>query len=203
MPINANSTKCANVSYSLNKIRKSIYVPQINQEFEFGSNMTDPVWRDAAKIEDFAPFAPADKKEFAKSTLLLFRTHSFLVLGWFFAITEADRLYPAETANPSPWHGDLAELHFGSTGPDPSLLQLAVGITGLTFDSSGSNLWQAHTFENADGWGAEYTGFLPAYHRRRHRFQLLPLRYEKRRIPVLESAAQAFSRSGKFRRTAL
>ena len=155
MSSNANSTKCVNVSYSLNKIRKSIYVPQINQEFKFGSNMTDPVWKDAARIEDFAPFAPADKKEFSQSTLLLFRTNSFLVLGWFFAIPETDRLYPAETANPSPWHGDLAELHFGSTGPDPSLLQLAVGITGLTFDSSGSNLWQAHTFENADGWGAE------------------------------------------------
>ena len=155
MSVNANCTKSANVSYSLNAIRKSIYVPLMEQAFAFGSNMTDPVWKNAAKIEDFAPFSPAEKKEFAHSTLLLFRTHTHLILGWFFEIPAANRLHPAETANPSPWHGDLAELHFGSIGPDPRLLQLAVGITGLTFDSSGNNLWQAQTFENENGWGAE------------------------------------------------
>ena len=155
MSVNANCTKSANVSYSLNEIRKTIYVPLLEQNFSFGSSMTDPVWKNAAKIEDFAPFSPADKKDFAKSALSLFRTHTHLILGWYFEIPAADRLYPAETANSSPWHGDLAELHFGSIDPDPRLLQLAVGITGLTFDSSGNNHWQAQTFENENGWGAE------------------------------------------------
>ena len=155
MSVNANGTKSANVSYSLNEIRKTIYVPLLEQNFSFGSNLTDSVWKNAAKIEDFAPFAPADKKDFEKSTLLLFRTHTHLVIGWFFEISAVNRLYPAETANPSPWHGDLAELHFGSIDPDPRLLQLAVGLTGLTFDSSGNNLWQAQAFENENGWGAE------------------------------------------------
>ncbi len=155
MSVNVTNKKSANVSYSLNEIRKTIYVPLTEQNFSFGTNMTDPVWKNAAKIEDFAPFSPADKKDFAKSCLSLFRTHTHLVLGWFFEIPADERLYPAETANSSPWHGDLAELHFGSISPDPDLLQLAVGITGLTFDSSGNNLWQAHTFENEHGWGAE------------------------------------------------
>ncbi len=43
MSVNANCTKSANVSYSLNAIRKSIYVPLMEQAFAFGSNMTDQV----------------------------------------------------------------------------------------------------------------------------------------------------------------
>ena len=84
MSVNANCTKSANVSYSLNEIRKTIYVPLLEQNFSFGSSMTDPVWKNAAKIEDFAPFSPADKKDFAKSCLSLFRTHTHLILGWYF-----------------------------------------------------------------------------------------------------------------------
>ena len=154
---NVNSTKSANINYSLNQTRKSLFVPLIDDNFAFGSNMTDPIWNSAVKADDFEPFgATAKKQTCPRSTIALFRTQTHLVIGWFLLLEQADRQYPApDIPSPSPWHGDLVELHFGSIDPDPHLLQLAVGITGLRFDSSGESIWDSHVFETQDGWGGE------------------------------------------------
>ena len=154
---NVNSTKSANINYSLNQTRKSLFVPLIDDNFAFGSNMTDPIWNNAVRADDFEPFGAAAKKQTCtRSTIALFRTQTHLVIGWFLFLEQADRQYPApDIPTSSPWHGDLVELHFGSIDPDPHLLQLAVGITGLRFDSSGENLWDSHVFETQEGWGGE------------------------------------------------
>ena len=147
--------KSSNVNYSLNDIRKTLYLPLVTEKFTFATDLADPVWQKAAEIDDFVRFGdssnpPAERKTQA----FLFRTLEELVIGWRFYGEKADRLYPQE-GQTSPWHGDLAELHFGAMDPDPWHLQLGVGLTGLAFDSSGAYNFDIHAFENDEFWGAE------------------------------------------------
>ena len=149
--------KSANISYSLNDMTKSLYVPFLAENFIFGSGLKDPVWQQAAMADDFVRFVGSTCKEpEKKSVMRLFRTREHLVIGFIFYDERVNRLYPAkDTPNLTVWHGDLAELHFGSMGPDPWLRQLCVGISGLRFDSTGSNDWDMHLFDTEDHWGAE------------------------------------------------
>jgi hypothetical protein len=151
------AAKTANVSYSLNEIRKTLSVPLIRQSFAFGTGMTDPVWKQAVRAEDFERFGgPKPDLPPKRSEMALFRTRESLVIGYFFCDSVEERVYPPQDQpGVSAWHGDLAELHFGSMGPDPWLLQLCVGITGIRFDSSGENRWSSAVFETPSGWGAE------------------------------------------------
>ena len=152
--MNGTAGKTANVSYSLNGFRKSLAVPLLDREFVFGTGMTDPVWDQAVRAEDFVRFG-GDRPP-KKSAMALFRTETELVVGFFFTEPEEERTRPPENApGVTVWHGDHAELHFGSMGPDPWLLQLCVGITGIRFDSSGADLWRSAVFETKEGWGAE------------------------------------------------
>lgn len=145
--------KTGNVSYSHNEICKTLSVPLINQPFKFGTGMTDPVWRRAARADDFVPFG--HKSLGRKSRMALFRTADKLVVGFFF-YEKPENLVKPDSLTSSPWSGDMAEIHFGGMDPDPWLLQLGVGITGIRFDSSGYfDKWQAKIFENSEGWGAE------------------------------------------------
>ena len=151
------AAKTANVSYSLNGIRKTLSVPLVRRKFAFGTGMTDPVWEQAVRAEDFVRFGgPRPDLPQKRSEMALFRTVESLVIGYFFCDPPEERVYPPEDRpGVSVWHGDLAELHFGSMGPDPWLLQLCVGITGIRFDSSGANRWRHAVFETPSGWGAE------------------------------------------------
>jgi len=155
--MNGTAGKTANVSYSLNEFRKSLAVPLLDGEFAFGTGMTDPVWRCAVRAEDFVRFGSGTAgRPPKKSAMALFRTGTDLVVGFFFTEPEEERTRPPEnTPGVTVWHGDHAELHFGSMGPDPWLLQLCIGITGIRFDSSGADIWQPAVFETKEGWGAE------------------------------------------------
>ena len=154
---NATAAKKANVDYSNNDICKTISVPLIRDDFPFGTRMTDPVWNMAATDENFA-FSGHDKTEPLpnRSRMALLRTRTHLFIGWFFYLAPADRLYPDMTqSRVTVWNGDLAELHFGAMEPDPWLLQICIGITGISFDSTGRNRWKTDIWENEEGWGAE------------------------------------------------
>ncbi len=146
--------KTVNVSYSVNQTAKSLAVPLVTQDFKFGTDMSDPVWKLAAQADDFVKF-PGSEQADQRSSLALFRNGEFLFLGFFFCGTP--RIKPPSGADGSEvWQGEMAEIHFGGLDPEPWLLQLGVGIAGGRFDSSGRyGKWQAAVFENADGWGAE------------------------------------------------
>lgn len=146
--------KVANISYSENPICKTLSVPLITEKYTFGTAMQDPIWKNAAAADDFVLF----KQEGVpgrRTSLAMFRTGTHLVLGFFFEEDAQDRTHlPADFS--SMWQGDLAELHFGGTEPDPWLLQLAVGIDGNRFDSAGAyTSWDIANFFREDGWGAE------------------------------------------------
>lgn len=144
--------KC-NVSYSNNKITKSLAVPLLEAKYRFGTKMTDPIWKKAVWAKDFEPYRKerVDKK----SEMALFRTEKHLVLGFFFYEDPANLVRPADMSC-SPWSGDMAEIHFGDMEPDPWLFQTGLGITGIRFDSTGNyDKWQAKTYETENGWGAE------------------------------------------------
>ena len=145
--------KISNVSYSANKIIKTMYVPYVADSFEFGTGMTDPVWKKAFRANDFEPYK---KKSVDKgSELAFFRTDKHLVIGFFFE-EDKDKIKMQPNLNASCWAGDLAEIFFGAMEPDPWLLQLAVGVRGNRFDSSGNfKSWKAKTFVTDKGWGAE------------------------------------------------
>ena len=151
------SIKTANISYSCNDIRKTLAVPLINEDFNFATQITDKVWKKAAYAEDFIRFGKKnDNEENPKSLLKLFRTSTHLYISWFYFNKKENRKYPNnDSPSPSLWDGDLAEIHFGSMAPDPWHLQICIGITGITFDSSGNYAWDVDIFENEDGWGAE------------------------------------------------
>ncbi|MBR7105237.1 MAG: metallophosphoesterase family protein [Lentisphaeria bacterium] len=151
---NANSGKTVNISYSLNPIRKSLFVPQVTEEFLFGTGLTDPVWQQAAQAEDFVRFHAEENTPFKNTRVALFRTEKDLVIGWSFSDVKEERVYPPENST-SVWSGDLAEVHFGAMGPEPWNLQFCIGITGLLFDSSGLYDWECVPFENETAWGAE------------------------------------------------
>lgn len=145
--------KKSNVSYSNNKITKSLAVPLLDVKYKFGTKMADPVWKKAAWAKDFAPYRKerVDKK----SEMALFRTEKHLVLGFFFYENPENLVRPADQSC-SVWSGDMAEIHFGDMEPDPWLFQTGVGISGIRFDSTGNyDKWQAKTFETEKGWGAE------------------------------------------------
>ncbi|MBR2438881.1 MAG: metallophosphoesterase [Lentisphaeria bacterium] len=145
--------KKSNVSYSNNKITKSLTVPLLNVKYKFGTKMADPVWKKAAWAKDFAPYRKdrVDKK----SEMALFRTEKHLILGFFFYENPENLVRPADQSC-SIWSGDMAEIHFGDMEPDPWLFQTGVGISGIRFDSTGNyDKWQAKTFETEKGWGAE------------------------------------------------
>ena len=144
--------KC-NVSYSNNKITKALAVPLLDVKYKFGTKMTDPIWKKAAWAKDFETYKKPrlDKK----SDMALFRTEKHLVLGFFFYEDPENLVRPADKSC-SVWSGDMAEIHFGDMEPDPWLFQTGVGISGIRFDSTGNyDKWQAKTFENEKGWGAE------------------------------------------------
>ena len=145
--------KTANVSYSNNKVCKTLAVPLISDDFKFGTGMTDPVWQKAVNADDFSPYRKY--KIDRKSSFSAFRTVDSLVIGFFFEEDEKDITFQVDkTANV--WSGDMAELHFGSMGPDGWLLQLGVGVKGNRFDSTGSfDKWKVKTFVRKNGWGAE------------------------------------------------
>lgn len=144
--------KC-NVSYSNNKITKALTVPLLDTKYKFGTKLTDPIWKKAAWAKDFEAYKKPrlDKK----SEMALFRTAKHLVLGFFFYEKPENLVRPADKSC-SIWSGDMAEIHFGDMEPDPWLFQTGIGITGIRFDSTGNyDKWQAKTFENEKGWGAE------------------------------------------------
>ncbi len=155
--------KSAAVSYTANERCKTLSVPFIEKDYSFGTGMSDPVWEMATSASDFVLY-PQGGTPLAKSRMALFRSARHLVIGFFFADPEELRTHlpPGYT---SMWQGDLAELHFGNLEPDPWLLQLAVGIDGSRFDSSGSmDRWEVAVFSRPDGWGAELRlepGLLP------------------------------------------
>lgn len=145
--------KTANVSYSNNKICKTLAVPLLTEKFRFGTQMSDPVWQKAAFADDFTPYA--NYKIDRKSEFSIFRTADSLVIGFFFEEDKKDIKFQADK-NAGVWSGDMAELHFGSMGPDGWLLQLGVGVMGNRFDSTGNfDKWKAGTFVRSNGWGAE------------------------------------------------
>ena len=144
--------KC-NVSYSNNKITKALAVPLLDVKYKFGTKMTDPVWEKAAWAKDFETYKKPHLDK--KSDMALFRTDKHLVLGFFFYEDPENLVHPADKSC-SIWSGDMAEIHFGDMEPDPWLFQTGVGISGIRFDSTGNyDKWQAKTFENEKGWGAE------------------------------------------------
>ena len=145
--------KTANVSYSNNKICKTLAVPAIYDDFKFGTGMTDPIWAKAISTDDFSPYK--NYKLDRKSQMSLFRTADSLVIGFFFEEDKKDIQFQSDK-NASIWSGDMAELHFGSMGPDGWLLQLGVGVNGGRFDSTGNfDKWKVKTFVRKNGWGAE------------------------------------------------
>lgn len=145
--------KKSNVSYSGNKITKSLAVPLLETGYRFGTGMSDPVWGKAVTADDFVSFNRSRLGK--KSEMRLFRTGKHLVIGFFFHEDIKNIIRP-ENEHSNPWSGDLAEIHFGDMEPDPWLWQLAVGVSGLRFDSRGNyDFWQAVHFETAEGWGAE------------------------------------------------
>lgn len=145
--------KNANVSYTANKVTKTIAVPLVADDFKFGTGMTDPVWAKAAVAEDFEPYK---KKSLDKpSKMALFRTADALVIGFFFE-EEPGKIKRQKNSKASPWSGDLAEIHFGAMDPDPWLMQLGVGVAGNRFDSTGHlERWKSKVFVTEKGWGAE------------------------------------------------
>ncbi len=145
--------KISNVSYSANKITKTMYIPYLADDFQFGTGMTDPIWKKAFRATDFEPYK---KKTLDKgSEFSVFRTRDHIVLGFFF-YEDKENIKMQPSVNSSCWSGDLAELHFGAMEPDPWLLQLAVGVRGNRFDSTGNyNSWKSKVFVNDKGWGAE------------------------------------------------
>lgn len=145
--------KESNVSYSNNKITKSLSVPLLNIKYKFGSKMADPIWKKAAWAKDFEPYCKSSLDK--KSEMALFRTEKHLVLGFFFYEKPENLVYPADKSC-SIWSGDMAEIHFGDMEPDPWLFQTGIGISGIRFDSTGNyDKWQAKTYETEKGWGAE------------------------------------------------
>lgn len=145
--------KKSNVSYSNNKTTKSAVVPLLDVKYRFGTKLSDPVWKKAVWIDDFEPFKKArvDKK----SEMALFRTAGHLVIGLFFHESPENITRP-ESIYSNPWTGDLVEIIFGDMEPDPWLWQIAVGVTGIRFDSSGNyDKWQVKGFETEEGWGVE------------------------------------------------
>lgn len=153
-----NNIKTANISYSCNEVRKTLAVPFIDSKFSFATQMTDPVWNQAIMADDFVRFGKKDDSTLDKKSIVkIFRTATKLYIGWFYFNEKEARKYPdANLVAPTPWHGDLAEIHFGSMAPDPWHLQICIGITGINFDSSGNQAWEVDIFENQDGWGAEF-----------------------------------------------
>lgn len=145
--------KKANVNYSNNKVCKTVSVPLLTDDFKFGTGMTDPVWQKAAKASDFVPYR---KKKIEKgSEFSVFRTADSLVIGFFFEEDKKNICFQKDR-NASIWSGDMAEIHFGGMEPDPWLTQLAVGVNGGRFDSTGDfNSWKVKTFVRENGWGAE------------------------------------------------
>ncbi len=143
------------VTYSSFPVQKAISVPLLTQAFSFGTKVGDPIWQQAALVEDFVGFPNANPPH-QPSGLRLFRDHAFLYLAFFFA-EEPDRLANPGTGDGATiWLGDMAELHFGAIYPEPWLLQLGVGIGGGRFDSAGSySSWRALTFSDDAGWYAE------------------------------------------------
>lgn len=145
--------KKANVDYSCNPYRKTLAVPLMTAPFQFGTGMKDPVWKQAVSAKDFVPFRRAALEK--GSEFSVFRTETELVIGLFFLENPAD-LVRQKDPRSSVWSGDMAELHFGGMEPDPWLYQTCIGIRGNRFDSMGTyDRWQARTFENENGWGAE------------------------------------------------
>lgn len=145
--------KTANVSYSNNKISKTLAVPLTADDFKFGSGMTDPVWQQAVSADDFVPYSKFSQAKHSK--FAVFRTKDSLILGFFFEEDKKDITFQTDK-NASPWSGDMAEIHFGSMGPDGWLVQLGVGVKGNRFDSTGNfNKWKVKTFVRKNGWGAE------------------------------------------------
>ena len=145
--------KNANVSYSANKVTKTLSVPVINDDFQFGTGMTDPIWKKAAVAEDFEPYA---RKVLEKpSKMACFRTDKALIIGFFFEEDPAN-IVRQQNLKASVWSGDMAEIHFGAMEPDPWLMQLGLGINGARFDSTGYfDRWKAKVFTTDKGWGAE------------------------------------------------
>lgn len=145
--------KNANVSYTANKITKSIAVPVVNDEFQFGTGMTDPVWKKAAVAEDFEPYKHKVLEK--PSKMAFFRTEKALIIGFFFEEAPAN-IVKQKNLKASIWSGDMAEIHFGAMEPDPWLMQLGVGVNGSRFDSTGFfDRWKSKVFVNEKGWGAE------------------------------------------------
>ena len=154
-----NPLKKSNVSYSNNKITKSLAVPLLDGKYKFGTKMTDPIWKKAVWAKDFEAYRKPKLDK--KSEMALFRTDKHLVLGFFFHEKPENLIRPADKSC-SIWSGDMAEIHFGDMEPDPWLFQTGVGITGIRFDSTGNyDKWQAKTFETENGWGAEVRFELP------------------------------------------
>ena len=116
--------------------------------------MQDPVWKKAVPVCDFVVFKKNCEPE-RRTSLRFFHTVRDMFLGFFAEEPEADRVKPSSDSA-SVWSGDMVELHFGSMGPDPWLMQLALGISGIRFDSAGGyGFWDAGLFETSEGWGAE------------------------------------------------
>lgn len=145
--------KHSNVNYSANKVTKSISVPFVGDDFKFGTNMTDPVWQQAAVVTDFEPYS--SKKIDKPSRMALFRTENALVIGFFFK-EDPKNIVKQKDLKSSAWSGDMAEIHFGAMEPDPWLMQLGVGVRGNRFDSTGHfERWKSKVFITDKGWGAE------------------------------------------------
>ena len=147
-----------NVSYSNNKIVKSLSVPFTGEKFKFGTGMTAPIWKKGVHAKDFVSYADPGcevKKLEKKSEMVLFRTDKYLYIGFFFYENKKDLQKP-ENQSSNIWTGDMAEIHFGDMEPEPWHLQTGIGITGIRFDSTGAyDKWQAKTFITDRGWGAE------------------------------------------------
>lgn len=147
-----STMKKSNISYSLNKITKSLAVPFLDSKYKFGSKMSDPIWKKAVIAKDFVPYC--SDKLVKKSEVSLFRTDKHLVIGLFFHEAPSNLMMPTDDSDI--WSGDMAEIHFGDMEPDPWLFQTGIGISGLRFDSTGNfDKWQAKPFITEKGWGAE------------------------------------------------
>lgn len=117
--------------------------------------MQDPVWKHAVSANDFTPFSSHGKALEKGSEFAVFCTETHFVIGMFFYEDPANFIRQPNQHS-SVWSGDMVELHFGSMEPDPWLYQTGLGISGNRFDSTGNyEKWQAQTFENENGWGAE------------------------------------------------
>ena len=145
--------KKSNVNYSNNPYCKTLALPMIADSFQFGTGLKDPVWKKAVYADDFAPYR---KETLDKgSELYIFHTTSHLYIGLFFHEDPAN-IIRQKNEHSSAWSGDMVEIHFGAMEPDPWLYQTGLGISGNRFDSTGNyDKWQAQTFENENGWGAE------------------------------------------------